>query len=103
MGVFPFVPPGTSLITFNNLCYGRLLRPVAGLTPPSAADCYRYTLSFPQVSACWSAPATLEQLDENLAALRAPALSADSREHLERFGAALYREEKVFEKLVRMV
>ncbi len=102
-GVFPFVPPGTSLITFNNLCYGRMLRPVGGMTPPTAADCYRYTLSFPQVTACWSAPATLEQLAENLAALRDPALSAEKREELERFGAALYREEKVFERLIRML
>lgn len=102
-GVFPFVPPGTSLITFNNLCYGRLLQPVAGLTPPDPADCYRYTLSFPQVSACWSAPATVGQLEHNLAVLRDPVLSDEKREHLERFGAALYREEKVFEKLVRML
>jgi aryl-alcohol dehydrogenase-like predicted oxidoreductase len=100
--VFPFVPEGTSLITFNNLCYGRLLQPVAGLTPPAAADCYRYTLGFPQVSACWSAPATLEQLEENLAVLRDPELSAEKREALLTFGAALYRDEKVFEKLVRM-
>jgi aryl-alcohol dehydrogenase-like predicted oxidoreductase len=102
-GVFPFVPSGTSLITFNNLCYGRLLRPVAGLTPPAPADCYRYTLSFPQVSACWSAPATVEQLEHNLAVLRDPHLPAEGREHLERFGAALYREEKAFERLVRML
>lgn len=102
-GVFPFVPPGTSLITFNNLCYGRLLQPVAGLTPPTPADCYRYTLSFPQVTACWSAPATVEQLEHNLAVLRDPHLSDEKRDHLERFGAALYREEKVFEQLVRML
>lgn len=102
-GVFPFVPPGTSLITFNNLCYGRMLRPVGGLMPPTAADCYRYTLSFPQVSACWSAPATLEQLEENLAALWQPELSGEKRAELERFGAALYRDEKMFERLIRMV
>ena len=102
-GVFPFVPAGTSLITFNNLCYGRLLQPVAGMTPPAPADCYRYTLSFPQVSACWSAPATIEQLEHNLAVLRDPHLSEEKRDHLERFGAALNREEKVFERLVRML
>lgn len=100
--VFPFVPEGTSLITFNNLCYGRLLQPVAGMAPPAPADCYRYTLGFPQVSACWSAPATLEQLQENLAVLRDPVLSDEKREYLQCFGAALYRDEKVFEKLVRM-
>jgi hypothetical protein len=102
-GVFPFVPSGTSLITFNNLCYGRLLQPVAGMAPPDPADCYRYTLSFPQVSACWSAPATVEQLGHNLAVLRDPHLSDEKRAYLERFGAALYREEKVFERLVRML
>ena len=101
--VFPFVPPDTSVITFNNLCYGRLLQPVAGLAPPAPADCYRYTLSFPQVSACWTAPATVAQLEENLTVLRDPHLSAEKREQLQNFGAALYREEKVFEKLVRML
>src|SRR5262249_16264775 len=52
---------GTSLITFSNPCYGRLLEPRSGLPPPSAADCYRYTLSQPGVRACFTAPTTLAQ------------------------------------------
>src|SRR5262249_38598231 len=80
---------GTSLITFNNPCYGRLLEPYAALPPPSAADCYRYTLIQPVVRACLSAPATLVQLEENLAALHDPTLPEERRQHLQAFGAAL--------------
>lgn len=90
----------TSLITFNNTCYSRLLRPHETLEPPSAADCYRYALSMP-VRVCLSAPATLEQLDENLAVLRDPELPEERRDEMLQFGAALYEEEKTFHRLVR--
>jgi hypothetical protein len=92
---------GTSLLTFNNTCYGRLLQPFAGRQPPTAADCYRYALGQPAVRACWSAPATTAQLDENLAALSDPDLPDGRRTGLLEFGAALYEEETIFRKLVR--
>jgi aryl-alcohol dehydrogenase-like predicted oxidoreductase len=92
---------GTSVITFSNTCYGRLLEPHAGLQPPSAADCYRYALAQPGVLACLSAPASLAQLDENLAALRDPGLPEDRRQHLEAIGAKLYEEETMFRRFVR--
>jgi hypothetical protein len=94
---------GTTLLTFNNLCYGRMLKPVAGMAPPDPTDCYRYTLSFSAVSACWSAPATVEQLEANLRALFDPELPAERKAYLQRFGAALYREETVFLRLVRVL
>ncbi|MBY0456795.1 MAG: HEAT repeat domain-containing protein, partial [Gemmataceae bacterium] len=60
--VFPFARErGTSILTFNNTCYGRLLDP--SFRP---SDCYRFTLNTPGVSACFTAPATREFLDENL-------------------------------------
>lgn len=90
----------TSLITFNNTCYSRLLRPHEALEPPSAGDCYRYALSMP-VRVCLSAPATLDQLEENLAVLRDPDLPAERRDEMLQFGAALYEEEKMFHRLVR--
>jgi aryl-alcohol dehydrogenase-like predicted oxidoreductase len=92
---------GVSVITFNNTCYGRLLEPRDGRPAPSAADCYRYTLAQPAVRCCLSAPATLEQLDENLAALRDPELPEERRGPLLAHGESLYREETVFRKLVR--
>jgi hypothetical protein len=94
---------GTTLITFNNLCYGRMLQPIDGMAPPDPADCYRYTLSFPAVSACWSAPSTVEQLDANLRALTDPELPEERREYLRRFGDVLYREESAFRRMVRVL
>ena len=91
---------GTSILTFNNTCYGRLLQP-SGDYAPLAADCYRYTLAQPGVTACLSAPATLEQLDENLVALRDPRLPPDRRKALLEHGARVYQEDTTFRRLVR--
>jgi aryl-alcohol dehydrogenase-like predicted oxidoreductase len=92
---------GASLITFSNTCYGRLLEPRDGWSPPSAADCYRYTLMQPGVRACLSAPASLAQLEQNLAALHDPTLADERRQYLEAFGARLYEEETLFRRFVR--
>jgi hypothetical protein len=73
------------------------------MSPPPAADCYRYTLTQPGVRACLSAPATLTQLEDNLAALRDPVLPEERRDYLLSFGERLYEEETVFRKLVRYV
>ena len=100
--VFPLAASlGRGLITFNSLCYGRLLQPRGGRPPPTAADCYRYTLSQPGVASCLSAPATREQLEENLAVLRDPHLPEDRRQALLAHGDDLYREETVFRRVVR--
>jgi HEAT repeat protein len=102
--VFPrAIQRGTSLITFSNTCYGRLLEPRIGLPPPRAADCYRYTLMQPGVRACLSAPASLAQLEENLEALRDPVLPSERLSHLLSIGEKLYEEETVFRNFVRDV
>jgi hypothetical protein len=92
---------GTGLLTFNNTCYGRLLQARGDAPPPRPADCYRYTLAQPGVTACLSAPATLEQLDENLEALRDPELPEDRRQLLLAQGESVYEEDTTFRKLVR--
>jgi aryl-alcohol dehydrogenase-like predicted oxidoreductase len=100
--IFPrAVERGASIITFNNTCYGRLLQPRGELPPPSAADCYRYTLAQPGVRACWSAPATLAQLEEDLAALYAPDLPPQRRERLLARGELVYQENAIFRELIR--
>ncbi|HEY1188506.1 MAG TPA: HEAT repeat domain-containing protein [Gemmata sp.] len=95
--VLPFARErGTSILTFNNTCYGRLLDP--SFRP---SDCFRYTLNTPGVSACFTAPSTLEYLEENLDALRNPELSPEVREKLLARGEWMYREDTVFRKTVR--
>jgi HEAT repeat protein len=91
---------GTSLITFNNTCYARLLRPQDD-APPSASDFYRYTLSHPAVTVCLTAPATLEQLEQNLSAMYDPQLPEERRRRLHAYGDAVYGEDTIFRKLVR--
>lgn len=87
---------GTSILTFNNTCYGRLLDP--SFRP---SDCFRYTLNTPGVSACFTAPSNLEYLEENLDALRDPELPDEVREKLLKRGEWMYREDTVFRKTVR--
>lgn len=60
----------TPLIMFNNTCYGRLLgKKDFDDANISAADCYRFSLMQPGAAACWTAPATISQLNENLETL----------------------------------
>jgi HEAT repeat protein len=92
---------GKSILTFNNTCYGRLLTPQGDLPAPRPADCYRYTLAQPGVVACWSAPATIEQLEENLDALHDPELPRERWEHLRAVGDRVYQEDSIFTALVR--
>jgi aryl-alcohol dehydrogenase-like predicted oxidoreductase len=87
---------GTSIITFNNTCYGRLLD--EAFRP---SDCFRYTLNTDGVSACFTAPSTVEYLEENLDALKNPELAPDVRERLLKRGEWMYREDTVFRKTVR--
>jgi aryl-alcohol dehydrogenase-like predicted oxidoreductase len=95
--VFPHtVERGTSILTFNNTCYGRLLHDTF-----RPSDCFRYTLSASGVSACFTAPSTLEQLEENLLALRDPHLPEDRRAALPARGEWMYREDTAFRKTVR--
>jgi aryl-alcohol dehydrogenase-like predicted oxidoreductase len=92
---------GTSVITFNNTCYGRLLEPIGDRPGPAPSDCYRFTLMQPGVSLCLSAPSTLDELDENLRALHDPELPELRLKRLLDHGRDLYREESRFRRLVR--
>lgn len=88
----------TAILTFSALCYGRML---AGDGAPSAADCYRYTLAQPGVTACISAPRTGDELEENLGVLATPTLDAARLEALRAHGARVRVESQRFNTLVR--
>jgi aryl-alcohol dehydrogenase-like predicted oxidoreductase len=100
--VFPAAQArGTSIITFNNTCYGRLLKPRGGRPAPTAADCYRFSLMQPGVTMCLSAPASLEQFEETLQVAAQPVLVEERRPWLEEHGAQVYREETLFRQTIR--
>ena len=96
--VFPFVPerPNRPMIcTYTATRWGHLLDPgkmPPGETPPSARDCYRFSLSHAAVDMVLCGPANAAQMDEAIAALERGPLEADERQRIERIGAHLYRQ-----------
>ena len=90
--VFPVAKcQGTRIISFNTTCYGRLIE--AGI---SACDCIRYSLHQPEVDLVLTAPATAEQLQENLAALDKPPLQAQQIVNWQKIGEQVYADNKAF-------
>jgi HEAT repeat protein/diketogulonate reductase-like aldo/keto reductase len=94
---------GVGVLGFSATCYGRLLRPVAGspVPLPTAAECYRYSLSQPGVSACISAPRRAMELVENLAVLETPGLSEARMAELRLHGRAVREESLEFGRHLR--
>jgi predicted aldo/keto reductase-like oxidoreductase len=91
--VFPSaVATQTPVVAFTATRWGTLLKPNAGWSekPPTAADCYRYCLAEPAVEIVLTAPKSIRELDENLAALQLPSMTANTRRHWERFGDIVY-------------
>lgn len=95
------VATGTSVIAFNCTCYGRLLRPALDSPAATAADCLRYSLSQPGITACLTAPATLPQLQENLSVLRDRNLPESRRQTLLKHGQIVYQHDKIFHEYIR--
>lgn len=91
------------VLTFTNVCYGRLLRPVRGVetTPMSAEDCYRYTLSQEGVTACWSAPRWYREVLENVRVLDGATPDVSALASMRAHGDAVYAASQRFNAFVR--
>ncbi|HVK65589.1 MAG TPA: aldo/keto reductase [Polyangium sp.] len=96
---------GTGIFTFTATSYGRLLRPAPGdgpeAKPPTAPDCYRYSLTQPGVSATLTAPRSHRELIENLTVLARPTLPEDALPALRAHGERIRTETRRFDALVR--
>ncbi len=93
--VFPHLPqdnrPG--VVVFTATCWRKLLKPKlmpAGEAPLTAADCYRFVLSNPDVNVCITAPKTAEQMEDNLKALDAGPLDEEEMARVRRIGNHIY-------------
>jgi aryl-alcohol dehydrogenase-like predicted oxidoreductase len=64
--IFPYLPAGNrpGLVSFTATSWGRLLK------HHTAADCYRFVLTQPNVDVCLTGPADAAQMDQALEALR---------------------------------
>ncbi|HRI49094.1 MAG TPA: aldo/keto reductase [Pseudomonadota bacterium] len=98
---------GVGVLTFSAVCYTRLLRPLPGRRAeaalPTAAECYRYSLSQPGVTACISAPRDHRELRENLAILREPQLELppERAAALRAHGRLVRDQNRRFDALIR--
>lgn len=93
----------TGVLTFSNLCYGRMLHqtPADLAAPVDAADCYRYSLSQPGVVACISAPRRRSELTANLEVVDRPTLSPERQHELRQHGDHVYARSKAWNATVR--
>jgi len=89
---------GAAVLTFSALTYGRML---TGAGAPSPAECYRYSLAQPGVTAVVSAPRRHVELLANLAALAEPALAPERIAALREFGLGVRAESQRFNTLLR--
>jgi predicted aldo/keto reductase-like oxidoreductase len=80
-------------VIYTATCWRKLLKPKlmpAGERPLTAADCYRFVLSHPDVNVCLTAPATAEQMEDNLRALDAGPLDKEEMARVRRIGRHIY-------------
>ncbi len=93
--VFSYLPPDDrpGVVVFTATCWRKLLKPKlmpAGERPLSAADCYRFVLSHPDVNVCLTAPSTPAQMEDNLKALDAGPLDEEEMARVRRIGRHIY-------------
>jgi len=102
--IFPHLPAANrpGLVSFTATSWGQLLgeptlqgrlegaRPVpANERVPTAADCYRFVLSRPEVDVCLSGPANEPQMTAGLEALSRGPMTEDELEWMRRVGRAV--------------
>jgi aryl-alcohol dehydrogenase-like predicted oxidoreductase len=80
------------IVAFTCTRWGTLLKghPQWNQSSPTAADCYHYVLQNSAIHAALTAPATVNQLQQNLTALTAPRLSIKDVEHWQSYGNLIY-------------
>jgi len=92
---FPFLPlverPG--IVTYTATRWGRLLNPKKmppGEVPPSASDCYRFSLSNQAVDVCLCGPKDEAQMKEALKTLELGPLNIEEMERMRKIGDYLH-------------
>ncbi len=95
--IFPHLPQDNNpgIVVFTATCWRKPLKAKnmpAGEAPLTAADCYRFVLSNPNVNVCITGPSSARQMEENLAALAGGPLSDEEMARVKRIGDHIYRK-----------
>jgi aryl-alcohol dehydrogenase-like predicted oxidoreductase len=92
--IFPFMQhdrPG--VVAFTATCWRKLLKAKnmpAGERPLTAAECYRFALSDPNINICMTGPKNEDQMRENFAALETGPLDEGEMDRIRRIGKHIY-------------
>jgi predicted aldo/keto reductase-like oxidoreductase len=81
------------MVAYTATSWGQLLKPdkhTIGEPLPTAADCYRFVLSRPEVDVCLSGPSNAGQMNAALEALEHGAMDEEELAWMRRVGAAKY-------------
>jgi aryl-alcohol dehydrogenase-like predicted oxidoreductase len=95
--VFPKLDEATprpGVVSYTATRWGYLVNPKftpPGMKTPTAADCYRFALTNPNVDLCLSGPASREQLEANLRALELGPLSDEEMRWMKAVGDHVHR------------
>jgi aryl-alcohol dehydrogenase-like predicted oxidoreductase len=93
--IFPHIPrenpPG--MVSYTATSWGQLMNPKK--TPknektPTAADCYRFVLTRPEVDVCMTGPSNAQQMDQALEALRQGPMSEAELAWMRLVGEAIH-------------
>lgn len=91
--VFPFLPHRpVGVVAFTATRWGDLINPAltpSGESTPRASDCYRFSLTNPNVEVCLAGPRDGAELDEAMAALDRGPMTLEEVEWMRRVGASV--------------
>jgi aryl-alcohol dehydrogenase-like predicted oxidoreductase len=99
--IFPHVARhNTGVVAYTATRWTALLRRPKGWPKeeriPTPGMAYRFVLSNPAVHVCMTAPRSLKQLEENLAAVKEGPLSEEEMRFMRQFGEAVHHQRKWF-------
>jgi aryl-alcohol dehydrogenase-like predicted oxidoreductase len=97
---------GPGIVSFTNTRWGSLLNPAnmpRGESPPTAADCYRFSLSHPHVHVAVCGPNSMKQLKEDLTALELGPMSEEEMQRMRRIGDYVYKKESPFKAQLKSI
>jgi aryl-alcohol dehydrogenase-like predicted oxidoreductase len=92
--IFPHMPAAHSgMVSFTATRWGQLLDPKRmpeGVRVPTAADCYRFVLSRPEVDVCLTGPANAAHVEDSLRALHLGPMQEEELAWMRKVGDAVY-------------
>jgi len=98
--IFPRLGHNPGVVSYTATRWSYLLRRPKGWPKegriPTAGECYRFVLSNPHVHVCMTAPKSMKEIEENIAAVQRGPLGAEDLAFMRQFGDIVHAQKKWF-------